>query len=188
LIFLKWHGRGREFESLQVHHNVSKTSRLLVPQVVPFGVQLESNSALAPPRSRGRFPTSRRPRAPAREPRLEREGKTATRATPATRLFVLTHLHSGLTLACPWACDAERRILRVMEVFPALNCRTPKRRPYSRVNWTILPEKRRPTSISAPLRRQVREAAPLYGPHQTLSDHDSQRRRWAGERHALAYP
>ena len=43
LIFLKWHGRGREFESHQVHHNVSNTYRFPASQErnhrSPTGVQ-----------------------------------------------------------------------------------------------------------------------------------------------------
>src|SRR5208283_231761 len=39
---LPWHGRGREFESHQVHQNVSYTYRFPARQNVATGVQLES--------------------------------------------------------------------------------------------------------------------------------------------------
>src|ERR1035437_1028523 len=43
---LPWHGRGREFESHQVHQNVSNTYRPPASQNVVAGVQLESKSHL----------------------------------------------------------------------------------------------------------------------------------------------
>src|ERR1039457_1392554 len=46
LIFLKWHGRGREFESHQVHQNISNTYRFLPSQTrshrSPTGVQTQT--------------------------------------------------------------------------------------------------------------------------------------------------
>ena len=42
---LPWHGRGREFESHQVHQNVSYTYRFPARQDVATGVQLESKTS-----------------------------------------------------------------------------------------------------------------------------------------------
>ena len=43
---LPWHGRGREFESHQVHQNISNTYRSPASQNVAAGVQLESKITL----------------------------------------------------------------------------------------------------------------------------------------------
>src|SRR5271165_4654131 len=45
---LPWHGRGREFESHQVHQSVSSTYRPPARQNVASGVQLESKMDAGP--------------------------------------------------------------------------------------------------------------------------------------------
>src|ERR1019366_2993539 len=47
---LPWHGRGREFESHQVHHNFSNTYIRSLPRKPRFGVQLESKMDATPQR------------------------------------------------------------------------------------------------------------------------------------------
>jgi len=48
LIFLKWHGRGREFESHQVHQKFSNTYRIPAGQNVAAGVQPDSKYGRRP--------------------------------------------------------------------------------------------------------------------------------------------
>jgi len=46
--YLPWHGRGREFESHQVHQNISYTYRLMPPRNLIAGVQMESEMDATP--------------------------------------------------------------------------------------------------------------------------------------------